>query len=118
LTRFLRFTALLVASLGDGFNITLQAYLTGVVDASNVAQMCSWMAMIGTVGTIVGRPIIMLAYHYVPTMPWSHVQSLPPMQLSPAKPVTQSSQLLNCDSRGYGTEQAQISGCKQAAVSR
>jgi hypothetical protein len=55
---------LLIVSLGDGFNVTIQAYMTTITDPAKAAQVCSWMAMLGSAGTIAGRPVMMGVYQY------------------------------------------------------
>ena len=51
-------------SLGDGFNVTIQAYVTTITEPTKAAQICSWMAMLGSAGTIAGRPVMMGVYQY------------------------------------------------------
>lgn len=63
--RFSRITEKLPEMFNQMIDDQKQQGLVSIfVDASSVAQLCSWMAMVGTVGTISGRPIMILAYHY------------------------------------------------------
>jgi hypothetical protein len=53
------YPALAILALGDGFKITLQAYMITLIDPSAVAQLCTWMALGTTAGLTVGRPLMM-----------------------------------------------------------